>query len=125
KIDQNNKPMYLAYQLVDRTYLNLQGGELPQSFEIRHIKVTDIQRLAVCSDGIVPEAIDSLWGHANLLALQRKLKVLARKQIPFSDDCTVITVERIQATEGAGHELMVEHSKSSTKPAPEKRGEPE
>lgn len=98
-IDQQNKPMYLAYQLVDRAYLDFQGGELPQSFDVTKVETVNIQRLAVCSDGIVPQAIDSLWGHKNSLSLQRKLRVLARRKIPFDDDCSAIVLEQIEAEE--------------------------
>lgn len=94
-IDQDNRPMYLAYHLVDRKFLDLQGGELPQGFETVSIDLSFDKRFAVCSDGITDKAVPFLWGHDHELGLQRKLKVLSRKDIPFVDDCSAIAVEVI------------------------------
>jgi hypothetical protein len=101
RIDQNNQPMYPAYHLVDRAYLNLQGVELPQSFQVVNFKTAEIQRLAICSDGIIPEVIEGAWGHEKSLFLQRALKGFCRRLIDLQDDCTVITIERLAAENSA------------------------
>jgi len=95
RIDQDNRPSYPAYSLIDRQFINLQGGELPTSFETTFIYLDDIKKFAICSDGVTDAAVPYLWGHNNPLGLQRKLKNIARGSESFGDDCTVIAVELI------------------------------
>jgi len=95
KIDQDNKPKYLAYHLVDRKYLTAKEGIVPQSFEVRDIQFSNLERFAVCSDGMLPEAVEVLWGHVDdKLGVQRALKVLSLRKLNFLDDCTAIVVEK-------------------------------
>lgn len=102
KIDQDNKPSYLGYHLVDRAYLNVKGGVLPKSFSVQCYSLAEIDHFAICSDGMLQQAVDALWGiyePDNLLAVQRKLKVLSLRTFDFSDDCTAIVVQKIQRAE--------------------------
>ena len=97
QIDQNNTPKYLAYHLLDRQYLKLQDGELPQTFETEVYDVKAVNKFAICSDGITEGAISHLWGHKHPLGVERRLKVLVNQKIePFFDDCTAIVVEFVE-----------------------------
>jgi hypothetical protein len=61
--------------------------------------MSSINRFAVCSDGMLPEAVGALWGHKeDNLGVQRALKVLSRRKLTFKDDCTAIVLERISAS---------------------------
>lgn len=99
KMDQDNKPRYIGYHLVDVKYLLQQNGRLPDGFEVRVADLGHVERIAICSDGIEDEAIPLIWGHRHELGLMRKLRVLSNHQIPFEDDCSVITLEIIEETE--------------------------
>lgn len=106
-IDQDNKPAYLGYHLVDKAYLTVKGGILPQSFSVNSYSTKEVNRFAICTDGMLPEAVDSLWNwppeseDEHKLVLQRRLRVLANRTFNFKDDCTVIAVE-ITREEEAG-----------------------
>lgn len=99
QIDQDNKPSYLGYHLVDKAYLMVKGGILPQSFSVAHYALDEVSRFAICTDGMLPEAADSLWNwppeeqDEHKLAMQRSLRVLSNRSLDFTDDCTVIAVE--------------------------------
>lgn len=102
-IDQHNRPMYLAYHLVPRLAIKSKGIILPDNFTTKVIPVTSFSRLAVCSDGIetdVQDVYHTLWGHDNKLGLQRTLKKASTFDHRFADDCTVITLEKVE-TEGS------------------------
>ncbi len=100
RIDQGNRPLYMAYHLLHRSILKEFSISLPLKFMTRFSNVSDLNRFAVCSDGIVEDAVEHLWGHEHELGLQRRLRVLRlRKEIIFSDDCTVIAVEKNQDLE--------------------------
>lgn len=93
-IDQNNTPKYLAYHLVDRQFLKLQAGELPQTFVTTSYDLSTVGKFAICSDGITESAISHLWGHVHQLGLLRRLRILVNRNIePFADDCTQVVVE--------------------------------
>ncbi|MFZ2193309.1 MAG: protein phosphatase 2C domain-containing protein [Candidatus Moraniibacteriota bacterium] len=96
QIDQDNKPRYLGYHLVDRKYLTEKEGIVPDAFVVQTHQMSSIDHFAVCSDGMLPEAVGALWGHTeDKLGVQRALKVLALRKLIFKDDCTAITVEKI------------------------------
>ena len=99
QIDQDNKPRYLGYHLVDRKYLTEKEGIVPDAFSVQSHQMNGINRFAVCSDGMLPEAVGALWGHTeNKLGVQWALKVLSRRKLKFKDDCTAIVLEKISAS---------------------------
>ncbi len=99
-IKQDNKPLYMAYHLLEKSVLSIEKA-IPFKFETRSFSVADLERFAVCSDGMEESAIEEIWGHEHLLGLQRRLRVLRlQKKALFSDDCTVITVEREVSDDG-------------------------
>jgi len=96
-INQNDHPFYLGLSLVDPRFLALDSNELPRMFCTQEFKINNINRFAICTDGITNTAIEKIFGlngpHGGPLGLGRKLKVLALREEQFTDDCTVITVE--------------------------------
>lgn len=96
RIDQDNHPLYIGYHLVDRSFLKLQNAELPHSFEVFTAKAADIQRLAICSDGVIPEVTEQVWGIGTARQLGWALKGLVRGNVTMQDDCSVITIERLE-----------------------------
>lgn len=115
QIDQDNKPSYLGYHLVDRAYLIDKGGMLPKGFNVLCRPLVELDRFAICSDGMLKEAVNALWGiyePDNLLAVQRKLKVLSLRTLDFSDDCTVIVVQKIQESETTAKTASLENDEA-------------
>lgn len=95
RIDQNNAPLYMAYHLLDKATLRDLSAPFPLKFGTWTINVSYFDKFAICSDGIEESIIDELWGFDHSLGLQRKLRILRQeKKALFSDDCTVITVEK-------------------------------
>src|SRR5687767_1931545 len=94
-IDSDNKPMYPAYHLVDRSLLQESSSRLPNGFEVNFYKTDEIKNLAIGSDAWKgePELIDQIWGFKNPSGLQRRLNVWSNKEKRFKDDVTIITVE--------------------------------
>ncbi len=84
-LDQQNQPHYLAYDLLNNT---------PSSFEVRQFRVSEMDRLAIWTDGFDPALLPETWGHHQQRGLQRRLNVLSRKG-HFYDDATGIVVERV------------------------------
>jgi hypothetical protein len=70
---------------------------------VRAIKVQNIKCLAICSDGFEEELADQIWGHKNLLGLQRLLNRLSHFSDRFPDDCSVITIERLEGGDDDGN----------------------
>ncbi len=97
RINQNNKPAYIAYNLIKPEML----GEftMPQSFEVFPCE-PGWQRLAIASDGFDDDLFPDVWGLANIRGLQRKLNVWSDRDRRFRDDATIITVERVAVPEG-------------------------
>ncbi len=89
-IDQNNAPSYAAYQLVP-DYLPT-SFRMPEGFRIHPIG--DWQRLAIGTDGFLPDLLAEVWGMAHMRGLQRKMNVWSTQARHFRDDATLITVER-------------------------------
>jgi len=93
RIDQNNRPLYMAYHLLNKSVLNI-TEPIPFSFENNIFQASGLERFAICSDGIDESIASELWGHEHVLGLQRRLRVLRLQGVAnFSDDCTVIAVE--------------------------------
>lgn len=96
RIDQKNMPLYMAYHLLHKSLLKDFDEQLLLKFTTYEFKANELNHFAVCSDGIEENIINQIWGHGHVLGLQRKLRVLKlHKEAIFSDDCTVITIERI------------------------------
>ncbi|MFA5020975.1 MAG: protein phosphatase 2C domain-containing protein, partial [Patescibacteria group bacterium] len=97
RINQDDRPSYLGLSLVDSRFLKLDGVELPKSFNIQEIELGQINRFAVCTDGVTDGILKQVFGlagpHSGPLGLQRKLRVLTLREEPVEDDCTVITIE--------------------------------
>lgn len=93
RINQENKPHYLGYHLINRQLLKNQGASLPGEFQVRELELGESWKLAVCSDGFEEEVAEKLWGHKNSLSLQRELNKLSYFENRFSDDCSVIVAE--------------------------------
>ena len=97
RIKQDNKPLYMAYHLLDKSILDL-SEPIPFKFETSIMLVSALERIAVCSDGIEDGIVDQLWGHDHPFGLQRRLRVLRlQKKAVFSDDCTVVALEKIHS----------------------------
>lgn len=100
RIDQGNLPLYMAYHLLHKDMLKGLDEPLPLKFTTRTYAVPELNRFAVCSDGIQEAIIDQIWAHDAPLGLVRRLRVLRlNKKVIFSDDCTVIVVERIKSND--------------------------
>lgn len=101
-IDQKDRPTYLAYHLVDRTILGPAADKLPTSFDWAVYPMLEINRFAICTDGIEeawqkePGIINNIWGYESQApaGLQWWLNKGARVLL-FGDDCTVIGVNRV------------------------------
>ncbi len=90
--DENNRPHYLAYDLLDPG----QYPELPprrESFDFRLLPTASVERLAVWTDGFDPALKGEIWNLAGPRGLQRKLNVWGKRKL-FADDTTGITLER-------------------------------
>lgn len=95
RIDQGNTPLYMAYHLLHKDILKNPKSPLPLKFDARVFAMGDIDRFAVCSDGFQENIVDQIWRHASPLGLGRRLRVLRlNKKAIFSDDCTIIVVEK-------------------------------
>ncbi len=100
-IDQNNKPFYLSYHLVDKDCLSAKDLNLPFKFDQYEYEIRTLNRFAISSDGLAEETVAKIWDNEHPLALQRKLRVMRlKKQADFYDDCTVITAEKVTSTGG-------------------------
>jgi hypothetical protein len=87
-IDENNTPDYVAYKALAKNQL---CG--PQIREL-HFRLSEINRLAIASDGFEPELIPEFWEKEHPNGVQRLLNVYSRKK-HFRDDATLITLERL------------------------------
>lgn len=99
RINQNNRPSYIGYHLVDRAYLTEQNGKMATNFETQVFPMSSVDHLAICSDGFEEALAGELWGHLSSLELSRTLKGFSRRDLHFPDDCSVIVLERIDAKE--------------------------
>lgn len=81
RLDQGNRPRYLAYNLLEETAVSLQIHLLPDPHSI--------QWLAVATDGWTAECLAELATPRPTLTLQRWLNVQARERGRFEDDGAV------------------------------------
>lgn len=92
-INQENKPSYLAYSILDRQLLS-EEFEPASGFEAWALPTIELERLAIWSDGFDPALAGEIWQSGpNPRSLQRKLNVWATQK-RFHDDTTGILVER-------------------------------
>ncbi len=97
RIDQKNMPLYMAYHLLHKDLLKDFNQQSLLKFSTQEFKLDELEHFAVCSDGMEENIISQIWEHEHILGLQRKLRVFRlHKQALFSDDCTVIAVEKIK-----------------------------
>lgn len=101
-IDQENKPKYMAYHLLDRRRLP-SGLILPTSFDVLPIQLASVTRFCVSSDGLSEEmrrdpgfVTDGIWEYESTVraGLQWWLNKESMEANRFSDDCTAIAFER-------------------------------
>lgn len=97
-IDQSNRPLYLAYNLLDRKMLP-SDVELPTSFEVSTFPLAPLSRFCISSDGLTEEARvsdtftpDGIWDYEPdaRAGLQWWLNKGANEEHRFSDDCTIV-----------------------------------
>ena len=107
-IDQNNRPIYIAYHLLDREMLEKGVADsLPDCFNWSIYSTQETQRFAICTDGIEdmwkkdPKSINGIWDHEPNApkGLQWWLKIGSNGN-HFGDDCTIIAGDRISEEKG-------------------------
>lgn len=91
--DEDNRPSYLAYGLLEPAQL---GGPtiFRPCFDFRLLPTASIERLAVWTDGFDPALSREIWNLGGPRGLQRKLNIWSKRKL-FADDTTGITLERI------------------------------
>ncbi|NJR12838.1 hypothetical protein HC776_03000 [bacterium] len=70
---------------------------LPQGFHIQPVR--GWQRLAIGTDGVVPDVLPQVWDITHERGLQRKMNVWASLERRFRDDATLITMEHTPSVE--------------------------
>ncbi len=102
--DQNDRAMYPAYHLVDRSLLSPEATKLPDSFDVIEVDVKTLTNLAIGCDAWLreKELLSQIWGLTKPGALQRRINVLSDKQHHFGDDVTIIAVESVQTPDPIG-----------------------
>lgn len=102
-IDQDNKPLYPAYHLVDRSILGDAVDTLVNNFVVSFECVDGLKRFAVCTDGLTsewkkdPHIIEKAWSYEPQAkaGLQWCLNKESSDNGRFSDDCTIVAVEYV------------------------------
>lgn len=94
--NENDMPMYIGYELVDRRYLSSSASELPQCFDVINISTGDFNRFAIASDSLANELemISAIWGNEKTFTLQKKVNVWSLVEHKFSDDLSIIVLEK-------------------------------
>lgn len=90
--DEEDKPNYIAYHLVDEQFLE-KADQLPEKFDVYQFEVGNLEHLAIATDGFESELVKEIWGHTHPRGLQRKFNLWSREK-HFQDDSTIIVVER-------------------------------
>ncbi len=101
-IDMGNRAPYLAYHLVHRKFLAEQAGEIPSTFMVTTLP-PETQRIAVFTDGaetptqdaIAPDLLAGMWAPDSSNGLRFLLNRLDLAKKLFTDDCSLVTCERI------------------------------
>lgn len=92
QIDQDNTPTYIAYHLLDLD--QMAGFTMPDSFQIHPVK-PDWQQIAIATDGFEAKLLPEVWGLQHERGLQRMLNRWSMQERRFTDDTTIITLERL------------------------------
>ena len=96
KKNQNDKPHYLAYQLIPKQFLEKEPSEL-DSITIEHFSIGALDKVIIGSDGLEPflekHSVDELYGKEGR-QLQRLINVTQIKERIFFDDISLITFEK-------------------------------
>lgn len=99
-IDQNDKPLYLAYHQIDRETLDEPAANLPNSFHTT--RFNNVSRFIIATDGVIvrknmsteeiASALEPLWQYESTASagLQWWLNKCSEGAEPFHDDCSVI-----------------------------------
>lgn len=106
-IDQDDRPTYIGYHLIDRSLLGSHAALLPQTFEVSIYDASTVRRFAVASDGLKPQAsqgiqaVEGIWTNEqeSKAGLQWWLKCNSNESI-YRDDCTVIAAEVVPVKTG-------------------------
>jgi hypothetical protein len=88
-VDSNNRPLYPAYHLLDRSVLP--KTNLPSSFEVIPIERATLKRVAIGSDAWSDqkELLFQIWETKGLTGLQRLINMWNQS---FGDDVSVAAV---------------------------------
>jgi serine/threonine protein phosphatase PrpC len=109
RINQNNYPHYLAYNIVPKEYLL---AIEPNDIVIEEYSVNDVKSIVIATDGLDPlfekKLIDEVYRTSDR-QLQRKFNIWQNKKM-FSDDVSCIVFEKDY--EGTKLEETNEHSES-------------
>lgn len=95
--NENDTPLYIGYNLVERKFLSAQASSLPTGFDVTFSDPKLVTRFAIASDSLGNEllTIPAIWGNPKRLSLQRKLNAWSWNDHLFKDDISLIVVERI------------------------------
>ena len=93
-IDQQNAPLYLGYQLIDRTYLEKTAAALPNNFDMYFISNDQLQRLAFGSDAWIDEQelLSQIWDTRGRGELQMRMNNWSKAK-RLKDDASLIVIE--------------------------------
>ncbi|HEX2913089.1 MAG TPA: protein phosphatase 2C domain-containing protein [Chloroflexia bacterium] len=91
--DEQNTPDYLAYGLLESSQLQAQPAS-GKGFDLILLQTAQLERLAIWTDGFLPELSEETWKLGGPRSLQRRLNIWAKQKL-FIDDTTGITVERV------------------------------
>lgn len=92
---QDNKPTYIAYHMIERQYLEESASALPQGFDVYNLDMVSLQRLAIGSDAWFGERelLDQVWQHTgHERKLQRQMNIWSKNK-RFYDDASIVTLE--------------------------------
>lgn len=93
--DQQNMPMYIAYHLVEKSYLQTKPSAMPSKFDVYELKTADLKTLAIGTDAWAQE-LDVLLQilsdecPANVQTLMNRL---SSKEKRFQDDASIILIK--------------------------------
>lgn len=97
--EQNDKPTYPAYWLINQRFLGQSGTEKPHGFETFLFETANLQVLAVATDGSTPAQLRQLLGGKKPVNAQKKVNAMQWGERTFSDDVGGILIERIPESE--------------------------
>jgi hypothetical protein len=100
-IDADDKALYPAYHLLDRSVLDVSASTLPENFDVYVYDLHSIKRWAIGSDAWLQERelLDHIWGFKHPVGLQRRINQWSRIDKRFKDDVSIITVEVYETSE--------------------------